>query len=94
MLHIRLPFIGIQTGWVPGKKILGAQLAPGEKMLSFVPGLNLNLRVYLVSLIEKEPNCISRLSLFLIFFNFATQYYIQVVLMLLIHNFNTHVDRM
>ena len=29
-------FIGIKTGWAPGKKILGAQLAPGEKILSFV----------------------------------------------------------
>jgi len=37
MLHIRLTFIGIKTGWAPGKKNLGAQLAPGEKMLSFVP---------------------------------------------------------
>ena len=30
-------FIGIKTGWAPVKKCLGAQLAPGEKMLSFVP---------------------------------------------------------
>ena len=44
MLHIRLTFIGIQTGWAPKlsagpleKNNLGAQLAPGEKMLSFVP---------------------------------------------------------
>ena len=37
MLHIRLTFIGIKTGWTSGKKCLGAQLAPGEKMLSFVP---------------------------------------------------------
>jgi hypothetical protein len=43
MLHIRLTFIGIKTGWAPKlsagpmkKKYLGAQLAPGEKMLSFV----------------------------------------------------------
>ena len=44
MLHIRLTFIGIQTGWAPKlsagpleKNNLGAQLAPGEKMLGFVP---------------------------------------------------------
>ena len=43
-LHIWLAFIGIKTGWVPKisagpleKKFLGTQLAPGEKMLSFVP---------------------------------------------------------
>ena len=43
-LHIRLTFIGMKTGWAPKlsagpleKKILEAQLAPGEKMLSFVP---------------------------------------------------------
>ena len=33
-------FIGIKTGWAPEKKKLGAQLAPGEKMLSFVPALH------------------------------------------------------
>ena len=45
MLHIRLTFIGIKTGWAPktfswapGNVFLGAQLTPGEKMLSFVPG--------------------------------------------------------
>ena len=30
MLHIKLTHIGIKTGWAP--KLLGAQLAPGEKM--------------------------------------------------------------
>ena len=45
MLHIRLTFIGIKTGWAPKTfswapetNFWGAQLAPGEKMLSFVPG--------------------------------------------------------
>ena len=43
MLHIRLIFIGIKTGWAPKlsapeANFWGAQLAPGEKMLSFVPG--------------------------------------------------------
>jgi hypothetical protein len=36
--HIRLTFIGIKTGWAPETNFWGAQLTPGEKMLSFVPG--------------------------------------------------------
>ena len=38
MLHIRLTFIDIKTGWAP-KLSAGPLkfLAPGEKMLSFVP---------------------------------------------------------
>jgi hypothetical protein len=52
MLHIRLMFIGIKTGWAPVKKCLGAQLAPGEKMFKLCPCTQLkNIIIIKLSLI-------------------------------------------